>query len=75
MTEKCEICKYFRDSQIMGSCRRYPVLQNKHANDWCGEFSNVVAIIPKQDVLPVLEAGSFSPKKRGRPAKHDKTNE
>jgi len=73
MTEKCEICKYFRDSQIMGSCRRYPVLQNKHANDWCGEF--VVAIIREEDVLPVPVAGLFSPKKRGRPAKHDKTNE
>ena len=71
MTEKCEICKYFRDSQIMGSCRRYPVLQNKHANDWCGEFSQVVAV----EISPVLEAGAFLPKKRGRPAKHDKTNE
>ena len=71
MTEKCEICKYFRDSQIMGSCRRYPVLQNKHANDWCGEFSNVVAV----EISPVPEAGAFLPKKRGRPFKNDKTNE
>ena len=68
MTEKCEVCKFFRDSQIMGSCRRYPTLQNKHANDWCGEFQ-LVAIVPTEDVLPVLEAGLFSPKKRGRPAK------
>ncbi len=75
MTEKCEICRYFRDSQIMGSCRRYPVLQNKHANDWCGEFQIVVAIIREEDVLPAPAAGSFLPKKRGRPAKHDKTNE
>jgi hypothetical protein len=55
----------------MGSCRRYPVLQNKHANDWCGEFSNVVAV----EISPVLEAGAFLPKKRGRPFKNDKTNE
>jgi hypothetical protein len=53
----------------MGSCRRYPTLQNKHANDWCGEF--VVAII-HEDVLPVPVAGSFLPKKRGRPAKNIK---
>tara|TARA_R110002126_G_scaffold41384_3_gene120406 strand:- start:530 stop:748 length:219 start_codon:yes stop_codon:yes gene_type:complete len=72
MTEKCEICKYFRDSQIMGSCRRYPVLQNKHANDWCGEFASVVAIIREEDVSPAPVAGSFSPKKRGRPAKEAK---
>jgi len=71
MTEKCEFCKYFRDSQIMGSCRRYPTLQNKHANDWCGEFQIVVAII-HEDVLPVPVAGLFSPKKRGRPAKNKK---
>jgi hypothetical protein len=54
----------------MGSCRRYPTLQNKHANDWCGEF--VVAIIREEDVLPAPAAGSFSPKKRGRPAKEAK---
>jgi hypothetical protein len=56
----------------MGSCRRYPTLQNKHANDWCGEFQIVVAIIREEDVLPVPEAGLFSPKKRGRPAKDKK---
>jgi hypothetical protein len=71
MTEKCEVCKFFRDSQIMGSCRRYPVLQNKHANDWCGEFV-VVAILEKEDVSPAPVAGSFLPKKRGRPAKEAK---
>lgn len=71
MTEKCEVCKFFRDSQIMGSCRRYPVLQNKHANDWCGEFQ-LVAIVPTEDVSPAPAAGSFSPKKRGRPAKEAK---
>lgn len=70
MTEKCEVCKFFRDSQIMGSCRRYPVLQNKHANDWCGEF--VVAIVREEDVSPAPVAGSFSSKKRGRPAKEAK---
>jgi hypothetical protein len=70
MTEKCEFCKYFRDAQIMGSCRRYPTLQSKHANDWCGEF--VVAIIREEDVLPAPVAGSFLPKKRGRPAKEAK---
>jgi hypothetical protein len=56
----------------MGSCRRYPTLQNKHANDWCGEFQIVVAIIREEDVLPAPVAGSFLPKKRGRPAKEAK---
>jgi len=48
----------------MGQCRRYPTYQNRHYTEWCGEFE-VVAV----ESSPVLEAGAFSPKKRGRPAK------
>jgi len=55
----------------MGQCRRYPTFQNRHHTEWCGEFE-LVAIVPTEDVTPVQEAGAFSPKKRGRPAKDAK---
>lgn len=48
----CQTCLYFKNSQIMGSCRRYPQMLNKHQNDWCGEFSQTpVAEIPVYDIM------------------------
>jgi len=69
MAESCKICKYFADSgHQVGTCRRFPHYQNRSPNEYCGEFfSKLVAIL--EDVSPVPEAGAFSPKKRGRPAK------
>jgi hypothetical protein len=71
MAESCRICKHFVDSgHNVGTCRRYPQFQNRSPNEVCGEFfAKLVAIVPTEDVLPVLEAGTFLPKKRGRPAK------
>jgi hypothetical protein len=34
----CGSCKFFRNQQIMGVCRFYPLHQNKHENDWCGQY-------------------------------------
>ena len=68
LKQNCKACVYFNDIGQMGQCRRYPTFQNRHHTEWCGEFE-LVAIVPTEDVLPVLEAGTFSPKKRGRPAK------
>jgi len=69
MAESCKICKYFLDSgHNVGTCRRYPIFQNRSPNEVCGEFFiNVVAV----ESSPILEVGVFSepPKKRGRPAK------
>ena len=62
----CKACRYFNDIGQMGQCRRYPTYQNRHYTEVCGEFK-LVAIL--EDVSPVPEAGAFSPKKRGRPAK------
>ena len=56
----------------VGTCRRFPLYQNRSPNEVCGEFSQSVVAV---EISPVLEAGAFLPKKRGRPAKHDKTNE
>lgn len=72
MAESCKICKYFLDSgHNVGTCRRYPIFQNRSPNEVCGEFfTNLVAV----EISPVPEAGAFSepPKKRGRPAKEAK---
>lgn len=70
MAESCRICKHFLDSgQNVGTCRRFPHFQNRSPNEVCGEFfAKVVAI----EGSPVPEAGAFSPKKRGRPAKDAK---
>ena len=72
MAESCKICKYFLDSgHNVGTCRRYPIFQNRSPNEVCGEFFiNVVAV----ESSPILEVGAFSepPKKRGRPAKDAK---
>lgn len=67
MAESCKICKHFLDSgHNVGTCRRYPIFQNRSPNEVCGEFFiNVVAV----ESSPILEVGAFSPKKRGRPAK------
>jgi hypothetical protein len=69
MAESCKICKHFVDSgHNVGTCRRYPLFQNRSPNEVCGEFfTNVVAV----ESSPILEVGAFSepPKKRGRPAK------
>ena len=33
----------------MGICRRYPMHNNKHENDWCGEHTlKMVEVIPLQ---------------------------
>ena len=71
LKQNCKACVYFNDIGQMGQCRRYPTFQNRHHTEWCGEFE-LVAIIHEEDVLPVQEAGAFSPKKRGRPAKEAK---
>ena len=66
LKDNCKACRYFNDIGQMGQCRRYPTYQNRHATEVCGEFSpSVVAV----EISPVPEAGAFSPKKRGRPAK------
>jgi hypothetical protein len=69
MSNKCGECKFFRSAQLMGSCRRYPVPQNKHENDWCGEWTEMQLEIV---ALPVYDVMTDTPKKRGRPAKDAK---
>lgn len=45
----CKTCEFFKNQQIMGICRRYPMYSNKHENDWCGEHTlKMVEVIPLQ---------------------------
>jgi hypothetical protein len=39
----CLSCIYFlnTDNDFIGSCRRYPLYQNRHSSEWCGEFSAI----------------------------------
>lgn len=52
----CKSCKFFNNIGALGQCRRYPVFQNRHFNEWCGEFTSASA-----EIIPI--------KRRGRPAK------
>jgi hypothetical protein len=48
---KCGECRFFANGQVMGSCRRYPAQQNKHQNDWCGEFHPAMVALPVYDIM------------------------
>lgn len=47
----CLTCEFFRNAQVMGSCRRYPAPQNKHQNDWCGEHQMKMLALPVYDIM------------------------
>jgi hypothetical protein len=47
----------------MGICRLYPLIQNKHESDWCGQFEPVQREIMSLSVYDM-------PKKLGRPKKN-----
>lgn len=49
----CGNCIYYRDQQIMGVCRLYPLQQNKHHTDWCGQHKSLV--VREMVELPVVE--------------------
>ena len=76
LTESCLTCRFHRNNLIIGNCRRYPIVQNKHETDWCGEYSRLIVEakeFPSPQVLPFIEPApileSLIRKKRGRPAK------
>ena len=74
----CDNCKFWDHDGHFGSCKRYPKIVPKHANDWCGEFKDKQ---PKTITLQILNTESLDnppkndkvleTKKRGRP-KNDK---
>jgi hypothetical protein len=67
----CKNCVFFRNAQVMGSCRRYPSQQNKHENDWCGEHQPgiMVAALPVYDIMTDTTTMPPERKKPGRKPK------
>ena len=65
--EDCNSCHYFVGGDNLGQCRRFPVYQNRHKNEWCGEFmaknENFASMV---DVL-TNQVTTEEPKRRGRP--------
>ena len=49
----CGACRFWQDHNIIGLCRRYPINQNKHSHDRCGEW--VSSEEPAIVALPVVE--------------------
>jgi len=67
--DTCNLCRFFSFGERMGICKRYPVVQNKSNDDWCGEWQPI-----KNQVIEAITSGltvTFveEPKKRGRPTK------
>jgi hypothetical protein len=79
--DSCKTCIYFLNLDFnIGSCRRFPLFQNRSLGEWCGEFSQIapppVIQYMVQDIeleakrVKVLEEAAITPPKpRGRPKK------
>lgn len=62
--ESCSACRFFLAPHgAIGVCRRYPTHQNRHGNDWCGEFEQ------KEEWPSSMELPVLNPIKRGRKPK------
>jgi hypothetical protein len=48
---KCGNCEYFVNLQIMGVCRLYPMQQNKHETDWCGQHKHKQTLVREYNIL------------------------
>jgi hypothetical protein len=49
---RCKTCRFFVTGTVMGACRRYPEMQNKHEMDWCGEHDLTQMIkLPVYDIM------------------------
>ena len=47
----CKTCRFFVTGQVMGACRRYPEMQNKHEMDWGGEHQIKMVTLPVYDIM------------------------
>ena len=77
---KCIDCKWYAGqvSDRYGVCKRFPHIENKSQEDWCGEFSNkyvnkkpieLTVNVPNGDVTYDITTDEFRPK-RGRKPKN-----
>jgi hypothetical protein len=70
---KCIDCKWFAGTHndTYGVCKRYPHIENKSQQDWCGEFaSKAIVITPVQEEQVEYDINTDEVKpKRGRKPK------
>lgn len=52
---KCIECKWFagQHNDAYGVCKRFPQIENKSQQDWCGEYSNKVVVVTPAQEEPV----------------------
>jgi hypothetical protein len=74
---RCKTCRFFVTGQVMGACRRFPEMQNKHEMDWCGEHQIKMVALAVYDIMTdetkvaeVPAAVAPQPKKPGRKPKN-----
>jgi hypothetical protein len=71
---RCKTCRYFLNGQVIGACRRFPEVQNKHEMDWCGEHQlPVMVTMPLYDIMTdetVMAKVPVPAKKPGRKPKN-----
>lgn len=61
----CGNCLWYEKTiSTLGACKRFPTTIAKSAGDRCGEFS-------PRPVYDIATDTVVTPKRRGRPAKHD----
>jgi hypothetical protein len=74
----CKDCKYYQHDGHYGTCKRFPKVETKSNNDWCGEFKQLSIQLPvytEDDLkasIPAItseEVGEMMKPKRGRPSK------
>lgn len=69
--DTCNLCRFFSFGERMGICKRFPIVQNKSNDDWCGEWQLTESLALEQIVQMMTEPVLISePKKKpGRPRK------
>lgn len=58
LERNCKSCDHFVDSgHSVGTCRRFPIYQNRSPSERCGEFAPVpyAEAVPEMLALPVRE--------------------
>lgn len=75
MTIHCKNCRFFVTGQVMGACRRYPELHNKHEMDWCGEYQEQhvqMVKLPVYDITTDETKTADVPVERKKPGRKPK---
>jgi len=69
---RCKTCRFFVNGQVMGACRRYPEMHNKHEMDWCGEHQVAMVELPVYDIMTDETKVAQVPVERKKPGRKPK---